>query len=189
MILSKKDLKFYMYEDAKRYDLTNRNKYLIKFLCRSRFAHSLHYLRILRHFEYYLNCSQTFLGKFLCSYYRFWHLHLSLKYGIEIGPNIVGYGLWILHYGGGIVINCKSMGNNCIVNFGTLVGVRDSNDKPIIGDNVELAAGCKVLGGIHIGNNVRIAPQAVVINDVPDNCIVGGIPAKIIKQNGIRINN
>lgn len=48
-------------------------------------------------------------------------------------------------------------------------------------NNVELAVGCKVIGKIKIGNNVVVAPNAVVVKDVPDNTIVGGVPAKTIK--------
>lgn len=53
-----------------------------------------------------------------------------------------------------------------------------------IGDNVELAVGCKVIGRIKIGNNVIVAPNAVVVKDVPNNAIVGGVPATIIKISG-----
>lgn len=48
---------------------------------------------------------------------------------------------------------------------------------------MELAVGCKVIGKIKIGNKVVVAPNAVVVKDVPDNAIVGGVPAKIIKMN------
>lgn len=53
----------------------------------------------------------------------------------------------------------------------------------IIGDNVDLTIGCKVIGGVHIGNNVIVAPNSVVVKDVPNNAIVSGIPAKILKIN------
>lgn len=53
-----------------------------------------------------------------------------------------------------------------------------------IGDNVELAVGCNVIGRIKIGNNVIVAPNAVVVKDVPNNAIVGGVPATIIKISG-----
>lgn len=53
---------------------------------------------------------------------------------------------------------------------------------PEIGDNVVIFAGAKVLGNIKVGNNVLIAANAVVLDNIPDNCIVGGIPAKIISR-------
>lgn len=52
---------------------------------------------------------------------------------------------------------------------------------PIIGDNVFIGAGAKIFGKIKIGNNVTIAANAVVVKDIPDNAIVGGVPAQILK--------
>ena len=49
-------------------------------------------------------------------------------------------------------------------------------------NNVEICCGAKVIGGVTIGNNVIIGANAVVIQDVPNNCIVAGVPAKIIKK-------
>lgn len=51
-----------------------------------------------------------------------------------------------------------------------------------IGNNVDLTIGCKVIGGIKIGDNVTVAPNSVVVKDVPANAIVSGIPAKILKM-------
>lgn len=63
-----------------------------------------------------------------------------------------------------------------------VVGSKHDNSQiAVIGDNVELAVGSKVIGKIRIGNNVVVAPNAVVVKDVPDNAIVGGVPAKIIR--------
>ena len=53
---------------------------------------------------------------------------------------------------------------------------------------MKLSVGCKVFGKIVIGNNVIIAPNAVVVKSVPDNCIIAGIPAKIIKKEGIKVD-
>lgn len=66
--------------------------------------------------------------------------------------------------------------------------LRNSTDCPMIGDNVVIASGAKILGDVHIGNNVIIGANAVVVKDVPDNCTVVGVPAYIIKKNGIKIN-
>ena len=61
------------------------------------------------------------------------------------------------------------------------------NDIPTLGDNVFLGCGACVLGGIHIGNNVKIGANAVVLKDVPDNCVVVGNPSYIVKQNNIKV--
>lgn len=119
------------------------------------------------------------------AFYKFLYRRLSLKYGISIKPNCVDYGLWIPHTQGGIIINCESMGSNCIVTSGVIVGDKGpSCNIATIGNNVELTLGCKVLGKIHIGDNAVVAPNSVVVKDVPANATVSGIPAKIIKLNG-----
>ena len=58
---------------------------------------------------------------------------------------------------------------------------------PIIGDNVFIGAGAKILGPIKIGNGAVIGANAVVTKNVPDNCTVVGVPAKIIKKNNVSV--
>ena len=75
------------------------------------------------------------------------------------------------------------MGTGCIVSTGVIVGNKDSQDnRAIIGNNVNLSVGCKVIGKVTIGDNVIVAPNSVVIKDVPANAVVSGVPAVIIKQ-------
>ena len=64
---------------------------------------------------------------------------------------------------------------------GVTIGQTSHGKVPVIGDNVFIGLGAKVFGDIKIGNNVIIAPNAIVVKDVPDNAVVGGIPAKVIK--------
>jgi serine O-acetyltransferase len=79
------------------------------------------------------------------------------------------------------------IGDNCLIGQGITIGGRGKRSGlPIIGNNVYIGAGARILGPISIGNNVIIGPNSVVITDVPNNSIVGGIPAKIIKK---EINN
>lgn len=186
MILSKQDLKYYLLRDkARNVGDCSFIKYYIKYLIGSEHAIAYHYLNILRHYEYSINCSkQSLCGKVIRFYWRFRLLRCSLKYNISIGPNMVGAGFRMPHIiGGGIMINCLQMGENCSANLNVLVGNKDSQEnRPVMGDNVALATGCKVYGKITIGNNVTVAPNSVVFKDVPDNCVVSGIPAKIIKQ-------
>lgn len=76
------------------------------------------------------------------------------------------------------------MGDNCIVTGGVVVGNKGSQDnRATIGDHVELTLGCKVIGKVNIGNHAIVAPNSVVIKDVPDKAVVSGVPAKIIKIN------
>ena len=69
-----------------------------------------------------------------------------------------------------------------------MIGNNGSQDKrPIIGNNVSLTVGSMVIGKVTIGDNVTVAPNSVVIKDVPSNCVVSGVPAKIIKQDNIKV--
>lgn len=88
------------------------------------------------------------------------------------------------HQGLGVVIGDKAkIGKNCIIRQNVTIGAKGCNscENPEIGDGCMIGAGAIILGGIKIGSNVQIGANAVVVDDVPDNVIVGGIPAKIIK--------
>ena len=75
------------------------------------------------------------------------------------------------------------MGNYCSVNAGVVVGNKDSQENiATIGNNVKLNVGCKIIGKISIGDNVIVAPNSVVVKDIPNNAIVSGIPAIILKM-------
>lgn len=93
----------------------------------------------------------------------------------------IGGGLYIQH-GFATMIAAKSIGDNCWINQQVTIGYNGQGDPPVIGDNVTITCGAKVLGPIHIGNHVTVGANAVVIRDVPDNCVVGGVPAKILKS-------
>jgi serine O-acetyltransferase len=110
----------------------------------------------------------------------------SLLLGLEFGGDI-GSGIIIWH-GQSTIIFAKSIGKNCMVWQQVTVG-RGGKDggTPVIGDNVKIFSGAKVLGSIKIGNNVQIGANAVVVKDVPDNCTAAGVPAHIIRKDGIKI--
>jgi serine O-acetyltransferase len=74
-----------------------------------------------------------------------------------------------------------TIGKNATIYNGVTIGLKHDDDKlgPVLGDNVYVGTGAKVLGNIKIGNNVSIGANAVVIGDVPDNCIAVGIPARV----------
>jgi putative colanic acid biosynthesis acetyltransferase WcaB len=98
----------------------------------------------------------------------------------------IGNGL-IMYHCFGVVINQGSiLGDNCILRHNVTIGnkVVDGVESkcPVIGNNVEFGSGCAVIGNVKVGNNVIIATNAVVTKDVPDNCVVAGVPAKIIRQ-------
>ncbi|MGI2178561.1 serine O-acetyltransferase [Shewanella frigidimarina] len=97
---------------------------------------------------------------------------------------IIGSGSFFAYGGIAVVLHKKVViGRNCIIGTCVTIGGR-SNSKtvPIIGDNVFIATGAKLLGSIKVGNNCVIGANTVVIHDVPDNCVVAGIPGKILIQ-------
>lgn len=100
---------------------------------------------------------------------------LDISSSAEIGGGL------IVQHGYCTILDPKKMGENCWINQGTNIGYTNGTDAPIIGDNVRVSAGACVLGNLKIGNNVIVGANAVVTKDVPDNCVVGGVPAKIIK--------
>ena len=186
MIESRKDLRFFLQEDRKRNSLpASFLGYFLRLILGRENACVYRYLRCLRHCEYHLNNAHNPLHRLL---YLFWHFlksRLGLRYGISIQPNTCGYGLRIMHLsgGGGVLLNIKKAGNYCGFNTGVLLGNNGSQDnRPTLGDYVAFGPGAKAFGKITIGNNVFVAPNAVVTKDMPDNCIVGGVPAKIIKE-------
>ncbi len=188
MIQSKQDYRFYLLEDAKRAGfptintLKGRIVYWAKLLYGSEPAHALRYMRILRKYEYVNNCYRGICRGGVVAFFRFMWSRASLRYGIHVGLNMVGYGFWIPHITGGVIVNCHSMGNYCGCNGGVIIGNKGGQEcRPTIGDNVGIQMGAKVYGDITIGNNVIVAPNSVVFKDVPSNCVVAGNPAKIIK--------
>jgi len=97
----------------------------------------------------------------------------------------------IFGYGGIAVVIYKRavIGENCVIGTGVTIGGRSKAEGvPIIGNDVYIATGAKVLGSITVGDNVVIGANAVVIEDVPSNCIVAGVPARIIKSDIIAAN-
>lgn len=84
----------------------------------------------------------------------------------------------------GIIISYyATIGKNCVIRQQVTIAQDKNNKAPVIGDNVVIGAGAKIIGNIKIGDNVIIGAGAVVVKDVPNNCIVGGVPAKVIKRN------
>jgi serine O-acetyltransferase len=101
---------------------------------------------------------------------------IELPCEAEVGRNFV-----IDHFGGIIVSGYAKFGDNCRIRNGVTIGLRRIEEKfaPVIGNNVDVGAGAKLLGPIKIGDNVIVGANAVVLCDVPANSIAVGVPATI----------
>ncbi len=94
----------------------------------------------------------------------------------EIGPGLV------VHNCSCIFVLAKRIGHSCTLNQGVSVGSIRGTCGPTLGNNVYLGAGCKVMGGVTVGDNVVVSANSLVVADVPSNCTVMGVPARIISR-------
>ncbi len=115
------------------------------------------------------------------------------KTGIEIHPGAkIGKGLFIDHGAGVVIGETAEIGDNCTLYQNVTLGGtgKDTGKRhPTLGNNVLVGAGARVLGPMKIGDNSKIAANAVVLEEVPPNCTAVGVPARVVKRNGIRITN
>lgn len=95
----------------------------------------------------------------------------------------IGPGLYIQH-GISTVIEAEKIGENCWVTQQVTIGPGEGLNLPTLGNNVHVFPGAKILGKVTIGDNVRVAANAVVEEDVPPDCTVAGVPARIIRRAG-----
>ena len=113
------------------------------------------------------------------------------KTGIEIHPGAqIGENFFIDHGNGVIIGETAIVGNNVTLYQGvTLGGTGKEHGKrhPTIGDNVMISAGAKVLVTITIGENSKIGAGSVVLEEVPPNCTVVGVPGRVVKRNNLKL--
>ena len=122
------------------------------------------------------------LRKLFSFIYKLLFKFIQIITGIELPCEVqIGRNFAIDHFGGIIISGYAQFGDNCRIRNGVVVGLRRVDEKfaPIIGSNVDIGAGAKVLGPIRIGNNVVIGANAVVLSDVPDNSTAVGVPAQV----------
>lgn len=112
------------------------------------------------------------------------------KTGIEIHPGAtIGKGLFIDHGMGVVIGETTVIGENCTIYQNvTLGGTGKETGKrhPTLGNNVLVGSGAKVLGPFKVGDNSRIAAGAVVLSEIPPNSTAVGVPARVVKVNGVR---
>ena len=106
--------------------------------------------------------------------------------GISIPPDVqIGKGLLVEHFGGIIIDGNSIIGEYCTISHCVTIGNKvPSGDVPVIGNNVYICVGAKILGNITIGDNCVVGANAVVLKSFPPKTIIAGIPAKMINSIG-----
>jgi serine O-acetyltransferase len=176
MIKTKADLKYYLEKDRIALGIERKRSKI--------FGNDIWKFQIaLRKAEYYTNVRKA--GGYSFIKYYFWRFalhHYSFKLGFDIPYNVFGAGLNIHHHGC-IVINAYAkVGENCNLQQGVNIGRNiNSEDVPVIGNNVYIGPGAKIFGKIVIADNVVIGANAVVNKSfLEPGVVIAGVPAKII---------
>ncbi len=176
MIITRGDLRSYISEDLHRLGFKSSGGGRILYLFRHPGAF---YCVVLRHYEFHSN-NKGWYHKLMRIYWYLIKREYSIKLGIQISKNCFDSGLQIPHWGL-IVVNPRAkIGKNCRIHAGVNIGEKNGSS-PVIGNDVYIGPGAKIFGNIIIGNNVTIGANAVVNKSFPDNCVIAGVPAKIIK--------
>lgn len=134
--------------------------------------------------HFFYRHGMKFIARIISQWSRFWT-------GIEIHPGAkIGRRL-VIDHGMGIVIGeTAEIGDDCLLYHGVTLGGtgKDSGKRhPTLGNNVMVSTGAKVLGPFKVGDNARIAANAVVLQEVPENATAVGIPAQIVRVQGEKV--
>ena len=109
-----------------------------------------------------------------------WFCGMDLPYTVVVGRRVK------LEHFGGMILIARAIGNDVVIRQNTTFGIRSIDaldDRPTIGDGVDIGAGAFLIGGITIGNNTRIGGNTVVMKSLPANVVAAGVPARIINKN------
>lgn len=124
---------------------------------------------------------------------RFISQRARTKTGIEIHPGAtIGKGLFIDHGGAVVIGETAEIGDDCTIYQGVTLGGTGLNKgkrHPTLGNGVLVGAGAKILGPFTVGDNAKIAAGAVVLEPIPADCTAVGVPARVVKKNGKKVNS
>ncbi len=124
-----------------------------------------------------LNCG-NWLEKLL---WRFFAILYPRERTLIIYTRDIGPGLFVQH-GLAAIIAARSIGANCTIHQQVTIGYSNNTDAPVLGDDVFVGCGAKILGAVKVGNRVNIGANAVVVKDVPDDSTAVGVPARVLPR-------
>lgn len=176
MIHTKADLHLYLEEDRKALGLERKHPYLVG-------DEIWKFEIVLRKLEYYSNNKGNMFATILRKYYKLRFRRMSVRLGFSIPLNVFDYGLSIAHYGTICVNNKSCIGKYCRIHEGVTIGA-SGGGAPIVGDNVFIGSGAKIIGEVSVANNIAIGANAVVTKSFKEEGItLAGVPAHKISQN------
>lgn len=145
---------------------------------------------LLRKTEFYFNNKKNLFYKILYYIYMYRFHSLRVKLGYSIPLNVFDKGLSIAHRGTIVVNGNAKIGKNCRIQECTTIGATNGScDAPILGDNIFIGSGARVIGNIKIGNDIAIGANALVNkNFIEDGITIAGVPAKKISDNNSHSN-
>lgn len=191
MIQTIQDLKDYLRADFKNnHEIYKKNIFKEYLKGNIKVYYKFKYIYYLRIFEYCTNNKKGIFGKLRYLVFKRIFQKLQVKTQLFISPNTCEAGLNIEHLGYVWIDSSSHLGKNNILLPRLLFGKKSpstltppNENRCLIstGDNVYVGTGSTILGPVNIGSNVIIAAGSVVVKDIPNNSIVAGVPAKVIK--------
>jgi serine O-acetyltransferase len=172
VIETREDLRAYLAADLRAHGL---ERWKFRYRLEER---SAYYQRLLRRSEYWTNTARTPLGHVIALWLRLRTRLLGERLGMYVPRNVCGPGLRLAHPGALWVHHRARIGANCNIHQGVSIG-ENRGKVPVIGDDVWIYPLAMVLG-VNVGNRAAILAGAVVTKPVPDDAVVGGVPAQII---------
>lgn len=174
-----KELSYYIRRDLKYVNGHPYRTFFSRYFGEAGFHFSV-WLRLTR---YFFLKGKAYFGFFLLS--RMIMKHYAYKYSFDISFRAqIGPGLAIAHYGYIIVTSNSIIGENCTLRPGVVFGKKltEATGGPTLGDDVNIGVGTTIVGDVTIGSRVIIGANSVVSRDVPSDCVVAGVPARVLRS-------
>lgn len=140
--------------------------------------------RLMRKTEYYKNCSKNIFFKAYSKWLQFKYYKMRIKLGFSIPLNVFGPGLSIAHYGTIVVNGNAKIGKNCRIQECTTIGATNGSKKaPVLGDNIFIGSGARIIGEISLADDIAIGANALVNKSFETTGItIAGVPARKISD-------